>query len=196
MTDTTSLTLDPATTALVIIDLQRGIAAMETAPHASRAVIDNAARIAERARTRGGLVVLVRVDPGPNWELFPNVPTDVPRPVRSGPMPAEFAEIVPELGPKPGDVVVTKHQPGAFFGTDLEVHLRRRGIRTVIMAGISTNIGVEATARVAYEHGYALVFAEDAMAAREADLHTHAVTRFFPTIGRVRSTADVITALG
>lgn len=68
-------------------------------------------------------------------------------------------------------------------------------MRTIVLGGISTNIGVEATARVAFESGYEQVFVEDAMAAREADLHVHAVTRIFPTLGRVRSTADVLAAL-
>ncbi len=189
------LTLDPATTALVLIDLQRGIAAMQTAPHAAGDVIARAAQLARRFRDVGATVVLVRVDPGPRWELFPRVTADVPRPMPTGALPADWTSLVPELGPEPGDVVVTKHQPGAFFGTDLDLQLRRRGIRTIVLGGISTNIGVEATARVAFESGYEQVFVEDAMAAREEDLHTHAVTRFFPTIGRVRSTADVLTAL-
>ncbi len=192
---TSSLELDPATTALVLIDLQRGITSTQTAPHPASDVIDRARSLAARFRARRAPVVLVRVDPGPNGELFPNPPVDAPRPPRAGPMPADWTEIVPALGPEPGDIVVTKHQPGAFFGTDLDVQLRRRGVRTLVIGGISTNIGVEATARVGYESGYALVFVEDAMAAREADLHTHAVTRFFPTIGRVRSTADVLAAL-
>lgn len=188
-------TLDPLTTALVLIDLQRGIASMPTAPHAAGDVIARASQLAQRFRERQATVVLVRVDPGPRWELFPRVITDVPRPMPTGVMPGDWTQIVPELGPAPGDVVVTKHQPGAFFGTDLDLQLRRRGIRTIVLGGISTNVGVEATARVAYEFGYDQVFVEDAMAAREADLHAHTVTRVFPTLGRVRCTADVLAAL-
>ncbi len=189
------LTLDPTTTALVLIDLQRGIASTATAPHTAGDVIARATRLARRFRERQATVVLVRVDPGPHWELFPRVAADVPRPMPPGAMPADWAQLVPELGHAPDDVVVTKHQPGAFFATDLDLQLRRRGIRTIVLGGISTNIGVEATARVAYEIGYDQVFVEDAMAAREADLHAHAVTRIFPTLGRVRSTDDVLAAL-
>jgi nicotinamidase-related amidase len=72
-------------------------------------------------------------------------------------------------------VVVTKHQPNAFYGTDLESHLARRGIRTILLGGISTNVGVEATARAANERGLEQVFIPDVMAAREADLHEHSV---------------------
>lgn len=189
----TALMLRPAEAALVLIDLQRGIVGRETAPHAARDVVARAAELAARCRERGMLVVLVRVDPGAHGELMPRPAADVPRPTAT--YPPDWAEIVPELGAAPGDVVVTKHQPGAFYGTDLDVHLRRRAIGTIVLGGISTNIGVEATARQAYERGFEQVFVEDAMTAREADLHVHAVTRFFPTIGRVRSTGEVIAAL-
>lgn len=188
------LTLDAASTALVLIDLQHGIAGLPTAPHAATDVVARAARLARRFRERGGLVVLVRVDPGAGGELFPNPLTDVPRQVRAS--SPEWATIVPELGPEPGDAVVTKHQPSAFYATDLEVHLRRRAIRTIVLGGISTNVGVESTARAAHERRYEQVFVEDAMAAREADLHAFTVSRLFPTIGRVRSTGDVLDALG
>lgn len=188
-----SLVLDPATTALVLIDLQRGIVGMPTVPHTGADVVTRASRLAQRFRERAALVILVRVDPGPGGQLFPTATADVPRPRFE--VPPDWSAIVPELGPRDGDAVVTKHQPGAFYGTDLDLRLRRRGVRTIVIGGIATNIGVEATARAAFEHGYDLVFVEDAMAAREPDLHTFPVTRFFPTIGRVRSTQDVLDAL-
>lgn len=188
------LTLDPATTALVLIDLQRGIAGGQTAPHAASDVVARAARLARAFRAAGGTVVLVHVDPGPNGILFPRVTADVPRPPFA--MTPGWSDLVPELERAASDVVVLKHQPNAFYGTDLEIQLVRRGIRTIVLGGISTNIGVEATARAANERGYDQLFVEDAMAAREADLHDHAVRRYFPTIGRVRSTDDVLAALG
>ncbi len=190
----TELSLDPKTTALVVIDLQKGIASMPTVPHPAADVIMRGAQLADRFRERKALVVLVHVDPGPSGELFPRTITDIERPRMQ--MPPGFSDIVPDLGPKDGDVVVTKHQPSAFFFTDLDVQLRRRGITTMVLCGIATNIGVEATARTGMEHGYNLVFASDAMAARDAELHTMSVTKFFPTIGRVRTTAEVIAALG
>jgi nicotinamidase-related amidase len=189
----TPLDLDPASTALVLIDLQRGIAAGETKPHAARDVVARGAELAAAFRAKQALVVLVRVDPGPNFMLMPRPISDVVRPPMT--ITPEWSELAPELGRQAEDVVVVKHQPNAFYATDLEVHLRRRGIRTIVLGGISTNIGVEATARAAHERGYEQVFVEDAMSAREAVLHTHAVTRFFPTIGRVRATRDVVAAM-
>ncbi len=91
--------------------------------------------------------------------------------------------------------VIGKRQWGAFYGTELDLQLRRRGIDTILLAGISTNIGVESTARDAYERGYEQVFVEDAMTARDAGEHAHTVRLIFPRIGRVRSTADVLAAL-
>jgi nicotinamidase-related amidase len=188
-----ALELDPATTALVLIDLQHGVVASHTVPHQTADVVARAARLARRFRERHALVVLVRVDLGPNGELFPRPETDQPRVIRT--LTPEWAKLVPELGPEPGDAVVVKHHPNAFYGTDLDIHLRRRGIRTLVLGGIATNVGVESTARAAYECGYEQVFVEDAMAARESDLHTFPITRTFPTLGRVRSTADVLAAL-
>ena len=190
---TASLTLDPRTCALVLIDLQCGIVAAETQPRPSTDVVANAARLARACRDRGVPVILVRVDPGPDGLLFPRPPMDRPRPPFT--ITPDWTQLVPELGPEPGDVVVTKHQPSAFHGTDLEVQLRRRGVNTIVLGGISTNVGVESTARAAFEHGYATVFVEDAMAARATELHAFPVTHTFPTLGLVRHTAAVLAAL-
>ena len=187
------LSIDPATTALVLIDLQRGITAGQTVPNAAADVIARAARLAAACRKRGVLVVLVRVDPGADGALFPQPQADQPRPPMA--ITPEWTELVPELGRQEGDVVVTKHQPNAFYATDLEVQLARRGIRTILLGGISTNVGVEATARAAYERGFEQVFIPEVMAARESDLHEHTVRRIFPTLGRVRALDMVLEAL-
>jgi nicotinamidase-related amidase len=111
-------------------------------------------------------------------------------------LPPNWADIVPELGPQPGDVVITKRQWGAFYGTDLELQLRRRGITTIVLGGIATNFGVESTARDAWERNYELILVEDAMTSLAPDAHALALKVVFPRLGRVRSTADVLAALG
>lgn len=196
MTDGNALSLDPASTALVVIDLQKGIVARPTEPHTSAAVVANAALVADALRARGGFVVLVRVSYAPDLRDALRPASDEPGWSRAGALPADFAELVPEMEPRPGDHVVTKRQWGAFYGTDLDLQLRRRGITTLVLCGISTCFGVESTARDAYERGYQQVFAEDAMAAMSAEAHAHTVTRIFPRLGRVRRTADVLAALG
>jgi nicotinamidase-related amidase len=188
------LSLDPKSTALVLIDLQKGIAGRSTAPHTSGDVISKAVLLADAFRARGSMVVLVRVTFAADGSDRLKMPTDVQFPAMQ--LAADWADIVPELGPKPGDIVVTKRQWGAFYGTDIELHLARRGIKTIVIGGISTNFGVESTARDAYERAYALVFAEDATSAMDAVAHTFAMTNIFPRLGLVRQTSDVLKAFG
>ena len=196
MTDVPPLALTPATTALVVIDLQRGIVARPTEPHASADVIRNATGLADALRARGGLVALVRVAYSADFRDGLRPECDDPGWARAGAPPPDFSELVPELGPRPGDLVVTKRQWGAFYGTELDLQLRRRGVRAIVLCGIATCYGVESTARDAYERGYTQVFAEDAMAALTAEDHQHTVTRILPRLGRVRRTAEILTALG
>jgi nicotinamidase-related amidase len=193
MTVMKSTLIDRSKTALVVIDLQKGIVGRQTAPYASDIVVKNTAAIAEAFRKNGMPVFLVRVAPSPDGK-------DTLRPIVDAPWPAQtpppdWTEIVPEVGPKPGDFVITKHQWGAFYGTELDLQLRRRGMATIIMCGIATNIGVESTARFAYEYGYNQIFAEDAMSALSMEEHTFTVTKIFPRIGLVRKTGEILSDL-
>ncbi len=188
-----NISIDKSKTALVVIDLQKGIAGRQVAPYASDIVIKNAAMIAEGFRKNGMPVFLVRVTPSADGKDALHPITDTP-PWTQTPS-ADWAEIVPEMGPKDGDFVITKHQWGAFYGTELDLEFRRRGITTMVLCGISTNIGVESTARFAYEYGYEQVFAEDAMAAMSAEEHMFTVTKIFPRIGLVRKTEEIVAAL-
>jgi nicotinamidase-related amidase len=189
-----SLELDPATTAFIVIDLQKGITTRPGAPHASSDVVARCAKLAAACRAKGALVVLVRVafDAALRDRLTP--PADQAMP--STPLPPDWSELVPEMTPTPDDLVITKHQWGAFYGTELDLQLRRRGIRTLLMGGIATNFGVESTARDAWERAFHLVFIEDAMSTFDADAHRFSVTTIFPRLGRVRSSAQVLAALG
>jgi nicotinamidase-related amidase len=185
--------IDKSKTALVVIDLQRGVVGRQTAPHASEAVVRNAVALAAAFREHGMPVFLVRVKPSPDWK-------DALRPLADAAMPAQvpppdWAEIVPEMGPKQGDIVITKRQWGAFYGTDLDLQLRRRGLATIVLCGIATEFGVESTARDAYERGYQQVFASDAMTGLNVESHANALERIFPRLGRVRGTEEIIAAL-
>ncbi len=186
--------LDPATTALVLVDLQQGVVGMDTEPHTADQVVRNARRLLDSARARGVLVVLVHVALRPDG-------SDALRPradeaTAGGRRPPDWEALVPELDLHDGDVIVTKRQWGAFYGTHLDLVLRRRGVATLVLGGIATNFGVESTARDAYERGYEQVFVEDAMAARTAEDHDFALRRILPRIGRIRSTDDAVAALG
>src|ERR1017187_8052161 len=183
------LAIDPRTTALVLIDLQQNIVAMPVVPHPAAEVVGNAVRLLERFRSLGATVVLVRVAfLGEQDRLHPTL--DIPPVARLG-----RSDLVPEVGPREGDLLITKRQWGAFYGTELDLELRRRGIKTVVLGGIATNMGVESTARDAYERGYQLIFAEDAMASMTKSDHEFAIIRIFPRIGKVRKTQEVISAI-
>jgi nicotinamidase-related amidase len=188
-----ALALDPKQTALVLIDLQKGILGRQTAPHSASDVLARSVRLAERFRAAGGLVVLVHVSFSADGRDRLTQPTDEAPP--PGATQPGWDEISPDLGREPKDIVITKRQWGAFYGTQLDLQLRRRGIRTIAIAGIATNFGVESTARDAFEHGYALVFVEDAMAGLSQGAHSFAVSTIFPRIGRIRSTEQVLAAV-
>lgn len=109
---------------------------------------------------------------------------------------ADWADFVPEMTPKESDVVITKRQWGAFYGTDLELQLRRREIDTIVLCGIATDYGVESTARFAYEYGFQQIFPEDAMTSRSQEQHSAAVNFVLKRIGRVRKTQEILESIG
>ena len=138
------------------------------------------------------MVVYVHVD----INNFLKLPVDMPsRDPNAAPLPASAMEIAPEAGFQSGDLLITKRHWGAFAGTELEQTLRQRGVDTVVLTGISTNIGVESTARQGAGLGFTFVIVEDACGSRDADDHRFAFTKIFPRLGRVRSTDEVIAAL-
>ncbi|MEV5505712.1 isochorismatase family protein [Streptomyces orinoci] len=178
-------TLDPRT-ALVLIDLQKGITALPTV-HPAEEIVARGARLAAAFRAHGLPVVLVRV-------TGPGAPGRTEMPPRQGEPPADFAELRPELGRQDGDIVVTKHTWGAFHATDLDLQLRRRGVTQIVLAGIATSIGVESTARAAHEHGYHVTVATDAVTDLDPETHRVSVTRILPRLAET-DTTDAIIAL-
>ena len=186
--------IDPARTALVIIDMQTMIMARETVPYTAQQVLEKNVLLADAMRAAGGLVVCVCVSFSPDLGDRLTQTADLSQPAVSP--PPGYDEVAPEL--KPGaerTIVVRKRQWGAFFGTDLDMQLRRRGIDTIVLSGISTNIGVESTARSAYEHGYQLYFVEDAMSCLSAEEHFNTVKNIFPRIGHLCSTEQIVARL-
>ena len=174
-------------TALLVIDLQKGVAAMPTAPYPAVEIIGRAARLARAFRERGLPVVLVNVTgraPG-RTDASPGMSA----------RPADWAELVPELERHPDDYVVTKQRVGAFLGTPLDDYLRGRGVTQIVLTGISTSSGVESTARSAYDLGYNVTLVVDAMTDRDAEAHRHSVEKTFPRMGETAMTEDVLKLL-
>ncbi|MHB1708143.1 MAG: isochorismatase family protein [Thermoplasmataceae archaeon] len=184
--------LDLKLTALVMIDLQKGIVHMETKPHTSEAVISNASAIARKFRDLGMPVFPVHVISDQWTALHPISDSTF---TRSGALSLDWAEFVPEIDVQKNDIVITKRQWGAFYGTELDLQLRRRKIETIVLCGIATTYGVESTARYAYELGYNQVFIEDAMGDVSEESHRVAIQYVFRRMGLVRSASQVLEML-
>lgn len=186
----TEQTLNLARTALVLIDLQNSNVKRELAPYTAEQTVGNCVLLAQEMRSRGAMVVYVRV-----------LLNELPVPLADAPMrppgapPYDASELAEMAGVEATDIVVTKRQWGAFYGTELDQLLRRRGIDTLLLGGIATNFGVESTARAAFDRSYRLVFAEDAMSSMDGEAHHFACSHIFPKMGRVRSTRALIDML-
>ena len=182
--------LDPHTTALVLIDLQKGVAARPWAPHSTADVLKTSMELAARFRQAGAPVILVNVGWSPDFKDALRQPVDQPFAPPPGGFPAGFMDLVEGLK-QSGDICITKRQWGAFHGTELDLQLRRRGIQTIVLGGVATNIGVESTARQAWEHGYAIILAEDATSGQSVEMHDFAIKKIFPRISKIAKAADI-----
>jgi nicotinamidase-related amidase len=175
--------LDPVA-ALIVIDLQKGIVGLA---HSSAEIIDRSAQLARAFRQRNLPVILVNVIGAPAGR------TD------SGPrnfaFPPDFADLVPALDQQSSDILISKQCTGAFTGTTLDQALRNRGVTQVFITGISTSVGVESTARTAYDLGYNVVLVTDAMTDRDPDAHLNRIEKFFPRIAETCLTADALALL-
>lgn len=181
-------TLDP-TTALIVIDLQTGIVAMDTEPHPAAAVVARAVELIDAFRARGLPVALVNVNAQPPGRA------EIP-PRFAGEIPEEWTRLVDALGTHPDDILVTKRSRSAFATTDLEERLRERGVTQVVVCGISTSAGVESTAREAHERGFHVTLATDASTDSDADAHAHSLAHVYPRISETGTTAEILALLG
>lgn len=172
--------------ALLVVDLQKGIAGMPTT-HPMAGVVASAVTLADAFRDCGLPVVLINVDaaaPGRTEQARPNVP-----------MPAGWADFLPELKQQASDHVVTKRTWGAFTNTDLEAHLNQHGVTQVVIAGVATSAGVESTARHAHELGFNVALATDAMTDRSVDAHDRSIKLIFPRLGETGTSREIVDLL-
>src|SRR6201985_2168487 len=186
----TMLELDPKTTALVLIDLQKGIMRHELKPYPADRFTKAGSTLADTFRKAGAPVVLVNVGFAKDFKDALRQPVDQPFAAPPGGFPENFSELIDGLA-KAGDILVTKRQWGAFHGTELDLQLRRRGIQTIVLGGVATNIGVESTARQASDTGDADVLVEEARSGMSAEMHDFAIGNIFPRISRVVESAEL-----
>ena len=181
-----SLTILDPRTALIVVDLQKGFRDMPSL-HPIAGVIDNSCQLIEVFRKQKMPVVLVNVTGA--------APGRTEEPRRHREFPANFSELIPELHPQPDDILITKRTWGAFANTDLEAQLKARGVTQVVLTGVATGTGVEATARQAYEAGFNVTLATDAVTDVRAEAHEYSLKHVFPRLGETGSTQDVLDLL-
>ncbi|PKU22192.1 isochorismatase family protein [Telmatospirillum siberiense] len=179
-------TLDP-NTALIVVDLQKGIVGSPFI-HPLGEVVERTRALLAAFRERQLPVVLVNVAgraPGR---------TERP-PQQTGPYPEGWTDVLPELDQQPSDIPVTKRTWGAFARTGLEDRLKALGVTQVVVAGVATGTGVEATARQAYEQGFNVTLAVDAMTDARAIAHDYSIANVFPRLGETGTTREIIGLL-
>jgi len=174
-------------TALVLIDLQNGIVQLPVV-HPVETVLRNAAKLVTAFRAAKLPIVVVNANPANNT-LRKDAKTG------SFEASADWLKIVPEIETQSDDVLITKTTWNAFTNPELVKALRDRNITGIVLAGISTSIGVEGTARSANELGYNIAFAADAMSDLFVDAHEHSLKRIFPRIGEIGTTDEIIEKL-
>jgi nicotinamidase-related amidase len=178
-------TLDPKT-ALVVVDLQKGIIGAPFV-HAVAGVVERNRALLDAFRQHGLPVVLVNVAGGS--------PGRTEQPRRYSTFPDGFADLIPELDCQSSDIVVTKRTWGAFASTDIEAQLKAKDVTQLIVTGVATGTGVEATARQAYEQGFNVTLALDAMTDTRPEAHEYSLAHVFPRLGETGSTQDILHLL-
>lgn len=188
-----ALHVDAAYAAMLSLDVQAGIVSVYVK---DESFVPRAARTLQAARTAGIPVVHVKVG------FRPRVPEANPRnmflsAIKASPPHQQFFQgasgaIHPDLGIVERDLVVTKSRVSAFAGTDLEVLLRAKEIRTLLLFGIATSGVVLSTVLEAADRDYRLIVVKDCCADLDADLHDTLVNKVFPRQAAVVSADDVI----
>ena len=177
--------LDP-NTALVVVDLQKGLTGLPVI-HPMGDILGRARALADAFRERGLPVVLVNVAGG--------APGRTEHPRLALPRSEGWTDLVPELNRQESDIVVTKRTWGAFASTDLEAQLKARGVTQVVIAGVATGTGVESTARQAYEQGFNVTLALDAMTDLRPEAHDYSIRNVFPRLGETGTSQQIIDLL-
>jgi len=196
--------LDPAHTAVLTMEVQRGVVGdLSMLPDlanevAARGVIANIAKVVRAARTAGARVVHCtaefRSDRAGSNDNAPML-----RGIAKGParliVGTPDVELVPELGPEPSDIISSRrHGMTPFPGTDLDQTLRNLGVRTVVATGASLNIGITGMVMVAVDLGYRVAVVTDAVAGVPRDYGDAVLAHTLAPLA-TRVTSDEIVAV-
>jgi nicotinamidase-related amidase len=185
-----SLEIDPARTALLVMDYQNGIMGRV----ADGAGLLSAAReTIDLVRGAGGHIGYVRVGfadgEAPTGTMGSRIGAEAARTTFHADAPA--TQVHDDVAPQDGDIVVRKTRVGPFLTTDLNSQLRDRGIDTLLLAGISTSGVVLSTVRDGHDRDYRLIVISDLCADPEPDIHEFLVGRIFPRQAEVIDRAEL-----
>jgi len=209
------IVVDPARTALVVIDMQRDFLepggfgeALGNDVHRLAAVVEPLQRLLKAARAAGLLVIHTREGHRPDLTDAPKAKLERGSPSlrigTPGPMGRILVrgepghDIVPALYPVPGEPVIDKPGKGAFYATDLEPMLRYRGIENLVIGGVTTEVCVHTTVREANDRGFRCIVPGDCCGSYFPQFHAVALEMIRAQggiFGWVSSSADVIAAL-
>lgn len=195
--------VDPKSTAVVLIEYQNDFTSDGGALHGavagvmeSTGMLENTRRLVEAARAVGALIVHAPITFAPGYGELSRHPYGILKGVVDSTafVKGEWgAEIVDELAPQPGDVVVEgKRGLDTFATTNLDFILRARGITTIALGGFLTNCCVESTMRTGYEKGYDVITLADCVAATSTEEHDNAIRFDYPMFSEVMS-SDAFT---
>jgi len=193
--------LNPARTALVVFDMQKGQFEVDDAERrrwlAESNIVANTVQLLQAARSAGLPVFYIQNSRRPDFADQKEVLTDAGGGVRGGPVIGTRGwEILDEIKPEPNDYVVPKFRQGAFSSTTLDILLRARSIDTLLLCGVRTTVGIETTVRDGRDLGYNIVLVSDCTGGVSPEDHQWTLQRIFPMLARVRTHTQVAAMLG
>lgn len=191
---------DPRYAALIVVDVQNDFVSPEGSAAkrgddvgAAMAVIPNLKHLIEEGRRVGLTIIYIKTihsewTDTPSW-IYRTSQKSGLNTCREGTWGAEFYE---GISPLPSERIVIKHRYSAFINTDLNTVLKARGIQSVLVCGVATNVCVETTARDGYMYDYYVTLIDDCSAAYEAKLHLGTLENVRRHFGLVASSNQVI----
>lgn len=188
--------LDPSVTAVVVVDVQRLFTDMVGAPvdPPLADVLPRIGRFVEASRSAGGTIVLVRTIIAP--DAHSRSTRQWPEFMRAGVAPgAPGTEFDPCISVRPGDIEVVKQRYSAFVGTHLDDVLRERGIDTVVVLGLTTNVCVQSTVRDAWQRDYQTITLADCCAEIGEGSHDNSLAWTARNFGSVARSDEVLSRL-
>jgi nicotinamidase-related amidase len=201
----------PSRTAIILIDLQNDIIRNPNGPFygaiaeqvRERQVVERVVRLTDGARAAGALIFYVTVVRRKDYGDVVNQITELVAAGKAPPPKQQVslvegtpgAQLVGELVPQSGDYVLVKKRRNAFHQTELDFHLRARGITTLAIGGVATDLGVENTVRDAWDRDYNVIVLDDISVAVPPSAHDYAITSVFPRMARIMSSERLLSEL-